>query len=109
MVTSIEYFTGFSILFMFVVGLTMAIMAFRVWMKKREFKTILTAILFLALPFPWMTQMYIVVSTALDMTIVQDFSAYLSAWSIPVLVTSWVYLTLALTNKPVFRKIIRLR
>jgi hypothetical protein len=97
--TSLDYVTAISTSIMMLVGLLMSIIAFKIWLEKKNIKFLLTAILFFALPFPWLNQVLIIVSTMFDIVPNTIVGVYLTVWSIPTLVITWLYITTSLYSK----------
>lgn len=80
---SIAYFMGIKIV--------------RIWQKKQDYLILVTALLFFALPTPWLSSglqfLFVII---FDKTLSGKFLLLLIAWSIPTLTTSWVYITSSL-------------
>ena len=97
--TTLDYVAAISTSIMILVGWVMAIIAFRLWREKKETQILLSSILFFTLPFPWLNQVIIVVSSILQGELNEEVAVYLTGWSIPALVIAWVFITTSLYSR----------
>jgi hypothetical protein len=94
--SNIDTITGISSLVMLILGYGLGIKTITIWMKKKANIILLTALLFFALPTPWLEFTLRFIFALFDGEIGDTFGMFIFAWSIPVLVTSWVYITSSL-------------
>ena len=91
---------------MFLVGYGMGIKSFMVWREKKSPLILLTALLFISLPTPWLAYPLRVISIAFGSPIDDKIALYLFAWSVPALAIVWLYITSSLfVNQKYFRYI----
>lgn len=92
----IDTITGISSLVMLILGYGLGIKTITIWMKKKANIILLTALLFFALPTPWLEFTLRFIFELFGGAIGDKFGMFIFAWSIPTLVTSWVYITSSL-------------
>ncbi len=88
--------TGISSLVMLLLGYGLGIKTLTIWMQKKANIILLTALLFFALPTPWLEFTLRFIFELFGGEIGDTFGMFVFAWSIPTLVTSWVYITSSL-------------
>ena len=97
--TTLDYVTAISTSIMIIVGWLMSIIAFKLWREKKDPQILLSGVLFFALPVPWLNQVIIIVSAMFQLEPNPEIAVYLTGWSIPTLVVSWVFITTSLYSK----------
>ncbi|NHZ86789.1 MAG: hypothetical protein GWP19_13095, partial [Planctomycetia bacterium] len=94
--SNIDTITGISSLIMLVLGYGLGIKTIMIWMERKVNIILLTALLFFALPTPWLEFTLRFIFALFGSRIGDTFGMFIFAWSIPTLVTSWVYITSSL-------------
>ena len=94
--SNIDTITGISSLVMLILGYGLGIKTITIWMQKKANIILLTALLFFALPTPWLEFTLRFIFELFGGAIGDTFGMFVFAWSIPTLVTSWVYITSSL-------------
>lgn len=92
--TVLDSITAFSSLFINVIGYSMGVISLRIWTKSKQQLVLLSSILFFTLPSPWLVDFLIyIVHIITGGTINYTFAIIIAAWSVPILSTSWAFIT----------------
>ncbi len=86
------------------VGYLIGIYLVGVYKKTKKPIILLSSILFFTLPSPWLTDVLVILIVLFDGSVPAGFGLYVSAWSIPILVSTWLYITGSLyRDRPWFK------
>ena len=98
MVSTFDLIAGILTLLPLVIGYTMGVITLRIYLQKsRSTLVLLTAILFFALPSPWLGVSTVFVEQLLGLKVLNDTTyVFLYAWSIPIIATIWLYTSASL-------------
>ncbi|MHA2089982.1 MAG: hypothetical protein ACW98K_03910 [Candidatus Kariarchaeaceae archaeon] len=97
-----------SSLTIIVIGFLMAVVSIKIYREKRSTLVLLSSILFFTLPSPWMPDVFVYFAELMGGSISNTTAAYLSAWSIPIFVTTWLYITGSLLRDQPWAKYVAL-
>ena len=94
--TNLDLITGISSSVMLLLGYVLGIKTLTKWKEKRENIILFSAILFFSLPSPWLEYTLRFIFALFNAEIGDTFGIFIYAWSIPVLTTTWAYITSSL-------------
>ncbi|MHA2249405.1 MAG: hypothetical protein ACXAD7_03535 [Candidatus Kariarchaeaceae archaeon] len=97
-----------SSLFIIIIGYSMGVISLKLWKEKQSNLLLLSSILFFTLPSPWMPDVFVFFADLGGGSISDRTAAYLSAWSIPILVSTWLYITSSLLKDRPWAKYVAL-
>lgn len=94
--TNLDLITGISSTVMLALGYILGAKTLTIWKKKKDYIILLSAILFFSLPSPWLEYTLRFIFALFNGEIGDTFGIFIFAWSVPVLTTTWVYITSSL-------------
>ncbi|MDH5401554.1 MAG: hypothetical protein OEZ01_09080 [Candidatus Heimdallarchaeota archaeon] len=80
-------------LFIVITGISLGIYTYKVYRKNQQSSYLLSSILFITLPLPYSVDIFYILDDLFSLDLSHTTLGMISGWSVPILATTWIFIT----------------